>query len=223
MAALFTNPAETDAVTLEPPTELYKVLRVIDGDTIVVRISGEEKTVRYIGVDTPETVHPERPVQCFGAEASTKNKQLVEGAMVSLERDISDTDKYGRLLRYVYAGETFVNYELVAGGYARSLTFPPDVKHNELLRRALTQAREAELGLWGTSCSTDIVSGSNDTEGSCTIKGNINSSGNKLFHTPSCPDYETVNINEIAGERWFCSENDAFSAGWRKAGNCNQL
>ena len=198
--------------------ELYEVVRVIDGDTILVDIDGTEKTVRYIGIDTPETVHPEKPVQCFGLEASAKNKELVEGAIVRLERDISDTDKYGRLLRYVYIGDTFINYELVAGGFARSLTYPPDVAHNDVLRAAETAAREAGRGLWGEACRSAALP--NESSGSCNIKGNISSSGNKLFHSPACPDYAAVEINQSAGERYFCSEDEAYAAGWRIAGNC---
>ena len=77
------------------------VVRVIDGDTIEVEIDGTSYRVRYIGIDTPETVHPQKPVECFGKEASEKNRELVEGKRVRLEKDVSDTDKYGRLLRYV--------------------------------------------------------------------------------------------------------------------------
>jgi micrococcal nuclease len=78
-----------------------QVVRVIDGDTIVVSIGGLNQTARYIGVDTPETVHPTRPVKCYGPEASIRNKTLVEGQTVYLERDITETDRFGRLLRYI--------------------------------------------------------------------------------------------------------------------------
>ena len=86
--------------------KLYNVIRVVDGDTI--EIEGGQK-VRYIGIDTPETVDPSRPVGCYGKEASDKNKELVEGKIVRLEKDISETDRYGRLLRYIYVGDIFVN------------------------------------------------------------------------------------------------------------------
>lgn len=222
LETFFEEVASTDTSSEEASVNLYPVVRVVDGDTIKVLIDGTEKTVRYIGIDTPETVHPEKPVQCFGMEASAKNKALVEGAYVRLERDISDVDKYGRLLRYVYVGDTFINYELVAQGYARSLTYPPDVAYNELIREAENTARVNGLGLWSADCS-NVNAATGITSSSCTIKGNISSSGNKLFHTKTCPDYEAVTIYELDGERFFCSEDEAFAAGWRKAGNCRDV
>jgi micrococcal nuclease len=128
------------------------VAEVIDGDTIRLA-SGE--TVRYIGVDTPETRHPQKGVECYGTEASNRNKQLVEGARVRLEKDVSDTDRYGRLLRYVYVDDTFINFELVAQGYARAASFPPDVAHQDTFQEAETDAREAGRGLWGAGCETE--------------------------------------------------------------------
>lgn len=126
------------------------VAKVIDGDTI--EIEGGQR-VRYLGMDTPETVDPRKPVQCFGKEAKNKNKELVEGKRVILEKDISETDKYGRLLRYVYlpleTGELlFVNDFLIREGYAKVLTIPPDVKFAEQFLEAQRQARERSLGLW---------------------------------------------------------------------------
>lgn len=126
------------------------VTRVIDGDTI--EIEGGER-VRYLGIDTPETVDPNRPVQCFGKEASAKNKELVEGEYVRLERDITDRDKYGRLLRYVYVDDKLVNLELVREGFAFIFTLPPDVKYQDQILAAQQEAREAKRGLWG-DCPT---------------------------------------------------------------------
>jgi micrococcal nuclease len=130
------------------------VRRVVDGDTIVVVIDGREERLRYIGIDTPETVRPNTAVECFGREASEANKRLVEGRTVYLERDVSDRDRFGRLLRYVYvddpSGERlFVNLELVSRGYAQAVTFPPDVRHADTFRAAEREAREAGRGLWG--------------------------------------------------------------------------
>lgn len=126
-----------------------QVVRVIDGDTIDVNIGGKIYRVRYIGVDTPETVDPSQPVQCFGREASAFNKQLVEGKAVRLEKDISETDKYGRLLRYVYVGDLFVNAELLRQGFAQVVTYPPDVKYVDVYLQLQREAREANRGLWG--------------------------------------------------------------------------
>ena len=126
-----------------------QVVRVVDGDTIIVDIRGQEYRVRYIGIDTPETVHPTKPVEPFGKEASDMNKQLVEGKIVMLERDVSETDRYDRLLRYVYVDDIFVNAELVRLGYAQVTTYPPDVKYQDLFLELQREARQENRGLWG--------------------------------------------------------------------------
>jgi micrococcal nuclease len=125
------------------------VVRVVDGDTLVVRLDGRDQRVRYIGVNTPESVDPRRPVQCFGQEAAARNRELVDGQTVWLERDVSDADQFGRLLRYVYVGERLVNAELVRDGFAHAVTFPPDVKYADRLRALEREARAARRGLWG--------------------------------------------------------------------------
>lgn len=124
---------------------LAKVIRVIDGDTI--EIEGGER-VRYIGIDTPETMDPRKPIQCFGVQASRKNKELVEGRKVRLERDIADRDKYNRLLRYVWVGDIFVNLELVKQGFAYSYSYPPDIKYQDQFIRAQEESKKANVGLW---------------------------------------------------------------------------
>lgn len=131
-----------------------QVTRVIDGDTVEVSIDNELQKIRLIGVDTPETVDPRREVGCFGKEASAVTKKLVDGKIVLLVRDISETDKFDRLLRYVYVRgesreEIFVNDYLVREGFAKAVTFPPDVKFSEQFRDAEREAREQKKGLWG--------------------------------------------------------------------------
>ena len=125
------------------------VLRVVDGDTIEVDLDGTTEDVRYIGVDTPETVKPGTPVECFGEQASDFNHELVEDQVVRLEFDRELRDDYGRLLAYVYVGEEFVNAELVAGGYARTLEIEPNTSRAEQLGRLETEAGAAGRGLWG--------------------------------------------------------------------------
>jgi endonuclease YncB( thermonuclease family) len=133
--------------------EHTKVVRVVDGDTI--EIEGGQK-VRYIGIDTPETVSPGKPVQCYGKEATEKNKQLVEGQEIDMEKDVSEKDSFGRLLRYVYVGTTFVNHYLVEQGFAYAATFPPDVKFQDMFVEAQQEAREGKLGLWNAGCPETI-------------------------------------------------------------------
>lgn len=200
--------------------EKLLVTRVIDGDTI--EVAGGER-IRYIGIDTPETVDPRRPVGCFGHEASAKNKELVENKYVRLEKDIVDKDKYGRLLRYVYVDDKFVNLELVKNGFAHILTIPPDVKYTEEFLKAEREAREAKRGLWGTcaTLSRDFEISIYQEAATCDIKGNISfTSGEKIYHLPGCDYYNETFINESKSERWFCSEAEAVAAGWRKAQNC---
>lgn len=139
----------TSIIATEPSIamteETFLVTRVIDGDTI--EIEGGER-VRYIGIDAPETVHPSELIGCFGKEASNKNKELVEGKNVRLEKDISEVDKYGRLLRYVWVDDILINDYLVRQGYAYAYTYPPDVKYSEQFVEAQQEAKENNRGLW---------------------------------------------------------------------------
>lgn len=118
-----------------------KVTKVIDGDTIVID-TGQH--VRYIGMNTPEV----ETLECFATEASEINRNFVLGKVVKLEKDISETDKYGRLLRFVYVGDIFVDDYLVKNGYAKIMTVPPDVKYKEEFLESEKYARENNLGLW---------------------------------------------------------------------------
>ena len=124
------------------PPDTARVIRVIDGDTIA--IEGGYR-VRYIGIDTPE-IHPQ--MEAFGAEAWQANRQLVEGKEVRLEQDVSETDRYGRLLRYVYVDNIMVNAELVRQGLAVAKAYPPDTEYHELLAELERQARLAGKGMW---------------------------------------------------------------------------
>ena len=126
-----------------PATEgLSKVARVIDGDTI--EIAGGVR-VRYIGIDAPEVHSGE---EAYGREAWAVNREMVEGKLVRLEKDVSERDRYGRLLRYVYVDDVFVNGELVRLGCAQSVAYAPDTKHQRLLDELEDEARDAHRGLW---------------------------------------------------------------------------
>jgi micrococcal nuclease len=145
----------TFPVPPDPPDGLAaQVVDVVDGDTIKVSVEDKVYTVRYIGIDAPETKDPNRPVEWMGPEASAANERLVGGKTVYLEKDVSETDRYGRLLRYVYLADgTFVNAALVRQGYAVASSYPPDVKYQDLLRQAEQEARQAERGLWSATPS----------------------------------------------------------------------
>ena len=137
------SPSPTSAVQ-GVQNEQVRVVKVIDGDTI--ELEGGMK-VRYIGVDTPESTTQR---ECFGKESTQRNKDLVEGRIVRLEKDISETDRYGRILRYVFIEGVSVNEKLVREGYAQSSAYPPDVKYQDKFDDAEREAREERRGLWGT-------------------------------------------------------------------------
>jgi micrococcal nuclease len=132
-----------------PGSAIAYVTRAVDGDTVEVRLDGETEDVRYIGVDTPETVKPDTPVQCFGPQASRFNHRLVERQRVRLVFDEEQRDVYGRLLAYVYLGDRFVNAELIRQGLARTLTIPPNDRFARRLKRLEIAAARTGRGIWG--------------------------------------------------------------------------
>jgi micrococcal nuclease len=125
------------------------VVRAVDGDTIEARIGDALEDVRYIGVDTPETVKPGTPVQCFGHRASDFNHRLAEGERARLVFGVERRDVYGRLLAYVYIDHRFVNAELVRRGFARTLAIAPNTRYEDLFGRLELRAARLGRGLWG--------------------------------------------------------------------------
>ncbi|MDD3648376.1 MAG: thermonuclease family protein [Candidatus Dojkabacteria bacterium] len=130
------------------------VTDVIDGDTIEIYYNGTIEKVRLIGIDTPESKHPQKPVECFSKEATEKMKSLVEGKQVRIEFDESQDkrDKYDRLLLYIWQGDTFVNKEMILQGYAHEYTYRLPYKYQDEFKAAEKEAREHERGLWGDAC-----------------------------------------------------------------------
>jgi micrococcal nuclease len=130
--------------------QVARVVRVVDGDTIRVSLGGRQERVRLIGVDTPESVKPDTPVQCFARKAAAFTHRLLDGRRVRLVGDVEARDRYGRLLAYVYrAGDgLFVNARLVQDGYARTMTIPPNVRFADRFAALAAQARRAGRGLW---------------------------------------------------------------------------
>jgi micrococcal nuclease len=145
------------------------VTRVVDGDTIEVAVVGRSEgpgageasvgdtyDVRLLGIDTPESVSPREPVECFGREASAATTALLDGATVKLVKDVEERDSFDRLLRYVYLGAELANARLVANGYAHAYTYPPNVRHADLFVRLEREAGERGRGLWsGETCGGD--------------------------------------------------------------------
>ena len=226
-AELAVIPSNTSAAEV---VAYYRVDRVIDGDTVDVVIDGKVERLRLIGIDTPETVHPSKPVECYGLEASDKAKALLAGGRVSLERDATqgDRDKYGRLLRYVFLedGSNF-NQLMIVEGFAYEYTYNQSYKYQLAFVAAETVAKESKRGLWGDKCAAERVAQSQPvamfdvSDSTCNIKGNISSSDEKIYHVPGCDSYQQTRISEDRGEQWFCTEQEALSAGWRRALNCD--
>ena len=140
-------------------TNEYRVLEVVDGDTLVIDFAGQKETVRLLGIDTPETVDPNRPVQCFGAEASEFLSALLPaGTIVTAVRDVEPRDRFGRLLVYLLRAEdgTFVNAELLRGGFGDLAIYDPNVAFRSELEHAFTTARTANAGLWQKCGGADV-------------------------------------------------------------------
>jgi len=135
-------PTQSPLSNLNSNFTYAKVTRVIDGDTIVIDTS---QHVRYIGMNTPEIETGE----CYAAQASEINKNLVLGKTVKLEKDVSETDKYGRLLRFVYVDDIFVDDYLVENGFAKIMTVPPDIDFKDQFLQSEEYAKKNKLGLWG--------------------------------------------------------------------------
>ena len=128
-----------------------KIVKVVDGDTVDIDIDGHTERVRLIGVNTPETKHPTKPIECFGPEASAYLTQLLpKGTTVRIERDVEARDRYGRMLLYLYLGsnDLFINLDLVARGYGTPMSIEPNTFHRNDFVRAAAQAEAANVGLW---------------------------------------------------------------------------
>jgi micrococcal nuclease len=145
----------------DPPTPAgtATVVRPVDGDTLVVEVDGREEPVRLIGIDTPESVAEDRPIECYGPEAKGRTAELLPvGTVVRLERDVEARDRYDRLLAYVIrdGDDVLVNRVLVEEGFAESVAFPPNTTRQAELDAAEASARGARRGLWGACGGTDV-------------------------------------------------------------------
>lgn len=190
--------------------EKVVVKKVVDGDTFETE---DGYKVRLIGCDTPETVKPNHPVEFYGKEASDFTKKMLTGKTVYMKKDVGDTDKYGRLLRYVYLEDgIFYNEYLIKEGYARVMTIQPNVAFQDSFLEAERYARENNKGLWGKEDTQQNNQINANTSNSGLIKGNINSSGEKIYHIPGQKYYDKVKPEQI-----FNTEEDAINAGFRKS------
>lgn len=205
------------------------ITEVTDGDTVKVLVNGEVRKVRLIGVDTPETVHPSKPVEYYGMEASNFTKNSLNGKTVHLQKDISDTDKYGRYLYYIwlnqpteleptkeYTKENMFNAKLLINGYAQVSTYPPDVKYNEWFLEFQQAPKSNGEGLWSAPeeqiAQENTQSSTSSPSSQGLIKGNHSSSGELIYHVPGGQFYDRTDAEE-----YFNTEEEAQAAGYRRS------
>lgn len=198
-----------------------KVVRVIDGDTIEAEVQGSVQKIRLIGVNTPETKHPTKGVEFYGKEASEYTTQQLLGKTVYLQKDVSETDKYGRLLRYVWLAQPSsnptkdeviawqFNAHLVKNGYANCSTFPPDVKYQEIYQELERSAKDAKIGLWKGASEEPL-----EEPSSFKIMGNSNT---KKYHILGCKEIEKIKPEHKVN---FMSEEEAIAAGYKACKKC---
>ncbi|HZG73825.1 MAG TPA: thermonuclease family protein [Chondromyces sp.] len=211
------NPEEEKQVS--PGSIQGKVVYVVDGDTFDIQLeNGKKERVRMTLVDTPETKHPRLGVQPFGPEASSFTKNKLTGKDVSLELDVQERDQYGRILAYVWIGDELYNRTLIEKGLARVAVFPPNTRYVDDFQEVQNQAQKKKAGIWsiedyvtdrGYNGQVKEETPSKKEDG-CTIKGNISSSGEKIYHVPGGQFYEVTKPEEI-----FCSKEEAEAAGYR--------
>lgn len=198
-ATLTPAPTLTPTATSTPTEQFYWVSNVVDGDTIDVQIGGQTYRVRYIGMDTPEM-----PDECYAQEATNRNKELVLNQYVALVKDVSETDRYGRLLRYVWVGETFVNAQLVREGYALVSTYPPDVAYSDYFLQLQQEARNEGRGLW-TACF-GLTPTPTDEPGPCSCASNLYNCSDFTYHWQAqacyehCMDVVGYDIHRLDGD-----------------------
>lgn len=201
------NTLHFGAVPKERRFEEAEVLRVIDGDTIEVKIEGEKEIVRLIGVDSPESVHPDKDPEPFGKESSEFTKENLLGMKVYLERDLEDRDKYDRLLRYVWIdmpesfdlseiNEKLFNAKLLKEGYARTLSIKPNVIYKNIFKDIENDAKLNQKGLWR---DMNLIKGNKKT---------------KIYYTPKDKYYNKISDDNII---YFKNEEEAVKNGYKKS------
>lgn len=236
--AAATQQATTEAITTaqtpaEAPAargEVVRVVGVVDGDTLRVSVGGVTERLRIIGIDAPELSDGE----CYAQASASRMQSLVQSRDVRIVADPTqdDRDRYDRILRHVFTLDGVnVAQRLVAEGLAREYTYDRPYAGRDDYLEAQEIARAGDLGIWSGACDVAAQPASTPTAaapfapqpapgadaGKCVIKGNISSSGEKIYHVPGGRSYDETIITESKGERWFCTEQEAVDAGWRKA------
>jgi len=186
---------EVEAVSSDQQNIFYPVTKVVDGDTLSINLDGTNTTIRLIGIDTPETVDPRKPVQCFGVEASNKAKELLVGKKVRLEMDSSqgNYDKYNRLLAYVYLEDgTLINKKLIQDGYGHEYTYNTPYKYQAEFKKAEQYAQSNKLGLWAPGvCEEKEVTPAQQLAPYPTLPTQSTSGYSCSANTYNCTDFST--------------------------------
>lgn len=195
----------------------YKVIRVVDGDTIKINYNGKEESVRLIGIDTPESVHPDSSKNVYeGLIASEFTKERLEVKEITLEFDVQERDHYGRFLAYVWVGGEMFNKVLLREGYAQVATYPPNVKYVDEFTAIQRQARENNKGLWAnetpTSTPSPIIHNTNSGTGKY-----IGSKKSDKYHYPGYTHPGPIKPENLI---WFDSIEDAVAKGYKPCGYC---
>lgn len=191
----------------------YKVIRVVDGDTIVIDYEGSHEKLRIIGVDTPESVHPDKSKNtAFGKTVSDFSKSQLDGKSVGVEFDVQERDQYGRLLAYIYVGDQMYNKTLLEMGYASVATFPPNVKYVDEFTAIQKAARQSGVGMWSEQYDMEKATSSNTSN---VYRGH---NKNKKFHGETCRYGDMISDENLT---LFKSRNEAMDAGYAACKVCN--
>jgi len=205
-------------------SSVHLVEYVVDGDTLEIE---NDVRLRLIGIDTPERD------ECGYQEATDFLRNLVDGEHIRIVKDISGSDQYGRLLRYVYLpsdvsekDDVLVNESILRAGLAQTLSIAPDNRYRDLFATAQDEAKRAGLGIWSKCDLVDKISASQSdsqpTDPSCIIKGNISAkSFGRNYFMEGCPNYNRIKIDVSKGESYFCTEEEAAEAGFNRSVSCD--
>lgn len=205
---------------VEAENNLYEVVRVVDGDTVILNIDGNKTRVRLIGIDTPESVAKDKSRNVKeGKVASNYTKRLLENKRVRLEYDDEKHDVYDRQLGYLFLDDEFINEKLLKEGMAKLYTKTTNQKYSERLKKAEQYAKDNKKGFWKDFYVNDTNLNKKyiDSKGRGMIKGNINRKGLKIYHLPNQKSYKDVKINFKKGEKYFVTEKEAQEEGFSKS------
>jgi len=230
------NKSTGEQQEVKSPIQLIEtqVTRVVDGDTIHAMVNGKDEAIRLIGVDTPETVKPNAPIEPYGPEASSFTKAQLTGKTIWIEMDVQERDKYGRMLAYVWTEQPteindteiqakMFNAKLLLDGYGQLLTIAPDVKYVDYFTKYQTESRENNKGLWGIPVTPVAPTVTKDNKNGSSIVTNTDSKymGNSNSHKLHFSDCRWAEKTSPANRVYFNTREEAINAGYVPCKVCN--